>query len=330
MNIRKQLLLIALLAVFLLTLSNCNFPPVENFLETKAVQETITAKKNFNYEIAETFIGFYNSVPNPEAFFGKPISHAYTNPDNGNLAQYFENMRLETQKDEHDRISIAVSNLGNQLFDPTDKEMLIITEDCTHYGDNTIPVCHEFHKFYDIHNGPVLFGEPISHVFEQNNRYYQYFTNICMVWEPFGNVVSLVPLGETYLTSREPLRYTITDTEFPELMIVEKEQPSELNVLYSVEHPFINTNWEQTVTVFITDELGQPLEGAIVSAWVILPNGHFEIYRPADTNLEGISSFTIPALAGTGVVHNDLIQLRIEVEANGQFGQIIGWFRIWL
>ena len=78
------------------------------------------------------------------------------------------------------------------------------------------------------------------------------------------------------------------------------------------------------------DENGVPVEGASITTWVILPNDHFEIYRPQDTNQDGISSFTIPALASTGVERNDLVKLRIEVNANGLFGQVIGWFRIWL
>ena len=327
---KRHLFCSFVLIVSLLAISSCTFKPVENLLNQKSVIETQVAEKNHNYKIAENFLFFYNSVDKPETFFGEPISHAYTNPNNGNLTQYFENLRLETQKDEFDRISIAISNLGSQLYDPTGKEMLIIDQDCTHYGNNEFPVCHQIRKFYDKHDGATIFGEPISYVFEQNGRYYQYFTNVCVIWDPFANTVSLAPIGETYLTSRESLRYTITDSRYPELMIVENEQPIDLTVLYSVEHPFINPDWEQTVTVYVTDATGAPVEGAIVAAWVILPNDHYEIYRPEDTNQDGISTFTIPALASSGVERNDLIQMRIEVNANGQIGQIIGWFRIWL
>lgn len=327
---KRHTLWIALLILSLLTLSNCSFQPVDHLLEKKAVVETRTAERNYRYEIAENFLALYNSVDDPESFFGKPISHAYTNPNNGNLTQYFENLRLELQKDEYGRISVAVSNLGSQLYDPAGKEMQRIDINCTHYGNNEFPVCNGIRDFYDQHNGQILFGEPISNVFKQNGRFYQYFANVCVVWDPVLNTASLTPIGETYLTSREPLRYTIIDSSYPELMIVDNESPEELTVLYSVEHPFINPNWEQTVTIYVTDENGNPIEGATVAAWVILPNEHYEIYRPADTNQDGISTFNIPELASSGVEHNDIIQLQIEVNANGQFGQIVGWFRIWL
>lgn len=331
MNAKKhRLLRITLLFLSAFVISNCTVSTFDELFPKSSVQETRTAEKNHQYEVSEIFLEIHDSVNNPEVIFGKPISHAYTNPNNGSLSQYFENIRLETMTDGHGHISVAVSDLGSQLNDAVGKEMLIIDEKCTHFGDNEIPICHEIRKFYEKNNGEVLFGEPVSHVFEQNARYYQYFTNVCLIWEPLANVVTLAPLGDTYLSSREPLRYTITDSSYPELMIVEKEQPSELNVLYSVEHPFISPHWEQTVTVFVTNEDGEPVENASISAWVILPNGHYEIYRPEETNRDGISSFTIPALANTGVERDDLVKMRIEVDADGNFGQVIGWFRIWL
>ena len=320
----QPLILIVVFMTTMLVFSNCALNPTQEGSPPSALLE------RQKYPISEVFEDLYTSVKHPIDFFGKPISHAYTNPNNGSLTQYFENFRFETSTDEYGRLSIAVSSLGRQLFEPTGKEMLIIDENCTHYGDNEFPVCHEFRKFYEKHNGQVYFGTPISHVVEQGNRYYQYFENTCLIWDSITNIVTIAPLGDTYLSSKEPLRYTITNPSYPELMIVDKKETNHLNVLYSVEHPFIHPNWEQTVTVFVTDKDGHPIEGASITTWVILPNGHYEIYRPADTNREGISTFTIPALANTGVQFNDLIKLNIEVNANGVLGQSIGWFRIWL
>ena len=321
-----------ILTLFLMTaslvVSNCALTSSEEF-KPQSMQEMVVSRKQ-PYQVSEVFQELYTSVKNPSSFFGKPISHAYTNPNNGSLTQYFENFRFETSTDEYGRISIAISNLGSQLYDPVGKEMLMIDENCTHYGDNEYPVCHEFRNFYEKNNGQVLFGTPISHVFEQGNRFHQYFDNACLIWDSITNTVTIAPLGDTYLSSKEPLRYTITNPAYPELMIVDKALNSSLHVLYSVEHPFIHPNWEQTATVIVTDQEGQPVEGASITVWVILPNGHYEIYRPADTNQNGISTFTIPALANTGVQYNELIKLNIEVNANGLLGQVIGWFRIWL
>ena len=331
---KKRLLFLGLFIVILLLVSSCNLPPVAYLQEQIAIRQTSVTQQNFEYEVADVFADFYFSTPQVEAFIGEPISHVYTNPDNGSLTQYFEHIRLETQLDEYQRLSIVVSDLGRKLYDDTDKEFYLIDQNCTHYGDNEIPVCHEFRSFYESNNGDVLLGPAISHVFRQNNRYYQYFANACLVWDPmqpFGNAVSLTPLGETYLSSREPLRYTITGSGYPALMIVERQQENTLNVQYGVEHPISCPDWEQTVSIYVSDENGNPVSGAVISAWVILPNGYYEIYRPADTNDYGISSFTIPPLARTGVERDDVIKLRIEVDSNdGGFGQTTGWFRIWL
>ena len=290
--------------------------------------ELIDGKQH--YPIADIFEHFYSNINNPEMILGQPISHPFSNPENGNLTQYFRNFRLEAQTDEFGRISIIPSDLGTQLFDPMEREMLIIDENCTHFSSNPFPVCHHFRQFYETHQGQALFGEPISYVFQQNNRFYQYFENTCLIWEPISNTVSLAPLGENFLSTREPFRFTIVDPEYPELMIVDSVPTDELTVEYTVKHPFLSPEWEQTVTIYVSDQNGLPVENAGVTAWVILPDGEFEVYRPIDTNQDGISSFTIPALAATGVQQNDTIKMRIEVNANGLSGQVIGWFRIWL
>jgi hypothetical protein len=312
------------------TLSNCYLVLSEKNQTKIPIYETFTGKIDTTYEVADIFITMYDSVDNPQGIFGNPISRAYTNPDNGSLMQYFENVRFETITDNYGRVSVIISDLGTQLFDPAGKEMVIIDKNCTHFGENEYPICHEFRKFYEDNHGKIYFGEPISHVYAQKSRYFQYFANVCLIWDSITNDVVLAPLGDTYLSSYEPMRYTIIDSTYPELMVVDNEQASELSVYTSVDHPFIHPFWEQTVAIYVTDESGAPIEGASVTVWVILPNGQFEIYRPADTNQNGISTFTIPALANTGIGHNELVKMRIEVESEGVTGQTVGWFRIWL
>ncbi len=329
-NLLFKLVLLLTLLMGVGVLSCCALGLGEKDEVGNPIYEALAGGPASTYEVADIFLDMYESVDHPQEIFGKPISRAYTNPNNGSLMQYFENVRLETITDDYGRVSVMISDLGTQLFDPTGKEMVIIDRNCTHYGENEFPVCHEFRRFYEANQGEINFGEPISHVFAQKNQYYQYFTNACLIWDSITNDIVLAPLGDTYLSSYEPMRYTIVDTTYPELMIADNEQASELNVFTSVDHPFLHPFWEQTVTIYVTDESGAPIEGASVTVWVILPNDQFEIYRPADTNQNGISTFTIPALANTGIGHRELVKMRVEAESEGVFGQAVGWFRIWL
>ena len=326
----RQLLLISTFILVIVMISGCNFPPYQQWLAQRTETDQVDPSK---FVVGEQFYALYNSLPDPQRVFGQPISQPFIDPVNGHLSQYFTNMRLEYYRDQTGEELYFLSPFGRFLFEPAEREYLVIEKNCVTLEGSLFPICHEFRTFYEQNNGVQIFGVPISHVFTQNNRYYQYFENACLVWDPMkpaDRSVSLVNLGEQYLAAHEPLRFTITSPINPAtLNIGRQEMDSEFAVNISIDHIYLNPSTPQTITVLVTDHDGQPINNAWVTVWIMLPDESYQAYRPADTNEYGISNLTLPPFDTTSVQFNDIVQIQVEVQKGEDYGVARSSFRIW-
>lgn len=330
MPYRRLTQLIASFILFITFISGCNFPPYQQWLtQQTAVEQTASSE----FPVGETFLSLYNSLPDSQHVFGQPISQPFIDPVNGHLSQYFTNMRLEYYRDQTGGEFYFLSPLGRHLYEPAEHGYLTIEKNCTVPQGSVIPICHEIRSFYEQNNGLQIFGAPISHVFVENNRYYQYFENACLVWDPkkpTDRSVSLVNLGEQYLAAHEPLRYTITSPiDSTTLNIDGQETDRELAVSLSVEHIYLNPSTSQAITILVTDGNGVPVSDARVTVFVLLPDQTYQAYRPADTNVDGISNVTLPPYDASSVQFKDIIQIQVEVQQGENYGVGRSWFRIW-
>lgn len=325
----RHLLFITTLFLAIVVISGCNFPPYQQWLAQRTATETAISSE---FAVGPQFHALYYSLPDPQRIFGQPISQPFIDPVNGHLSQYFTNMRLEYYRDQTGEELFFLSTLGRQLFEPAEHEYLLIEKNCVTLEGSHFPICHEIRTFYEQNNGIQIFGAPISHVFTLNNRYYQYFDNACLVWDPMKPIdrsVSLVNLGEQYLATHEPLRYTITSPINPTMTIDGQDTDSEFSVSISVEHIYLNPSTPQTITILVTDHTDTPVSNAWVTVWVMLPDESYQAYRPADTNEDGITSLTLPPFNMSSLQFNDIVQIQAEVQKSGNYGVGRSWFRIW-
>jgi hypothetical protein len=326
----RQTLQIITFFLVIAIVSGCNFPPYQQWLAQRTTPEHVDPSE---FVVAEQFYTLYNSLPDPQSTFGQPISQAFIDPVNGHLSQYFTNMRLEYYRDQTGEEFFFLSPLGRFLFEPTEREYLVIEKNCVTLDDSLIPICHEIRTFYEQNNGVHIFGVPISHVFTQNNRYYQYFENACLVWDPMrpsDRSVSLVNLGEQYLAGHEPLRYTITSPSIPAALNVDRQETdSEFSVSISIEHIYLNPSSSQTITILVTDRNSHAVRNAWVTVWIMLPDESYQAYRPADTDEYGITNLSLPPFDASSVQYNDVIQIQVEVQKGENYGIGRSSFRIW-
>jgi hypothetical protein len=326
----RYILFITTFILVIVVISGCNFPPYQQWLAQRTATEHAAPSE---FTVGEQFHSLYNSLPDPQRVFGQPISQPFIDPVNGHLSQYFTNMRLEYSRDQTGEELYFLSPLGRQLFQPVEREYLVIEKNCVTLDDSLIPICHEIRTFYEQNSGVQIFGAPISNVFTQNNRYYQYFENVCLVWDPMkpaDRSVSLVNLGAQYLAAYEPLRFTITSPANPTTLNIDRQETdSEFSISISIEYIYLNPSTPQTITILVNDRSGDSVINAWVTVWIMLPDATYQAYRPADTNEYGITSVTLPPFDTSSVQFNDMIQIQVEVRQGENYGTGRSWFRIW-
>ncbi len=110
-----------------------------------------------------------------------------------------------------------------------------------------------FLAFWLRHGGAKIIGNPITEPFVENGRVVQIFQRMKVMWDPVGQTVRPMNLGESYarmrgLNPRVPARILQTS--------------SALRVQIVVRRPVLAAGDLQTIAVFVTDEEGRPVSRA--------------------------------------------------------------------
>jgi hypothetical protein len=127
----------------------------------------------------------------------------------------------------------------------------------------------------------------------------QYFQRARMEWHPdesSGTQIHLTNLGELYLEQIgvPGTRYDrdwqgrITDLPRPESLV------TELEIDASVRHVITGQQGEQTVFVYVTDQLGQPVSGVTVSMMVRYLSNPVPYTCEAPTDRKGFAKRDLP------------------------------------
>lgn len=270
------------------------------------------------------FLKFYLSASDPLLLFGYPITEEITDPINGQTSQYFQRVRLDLVNTTSGR-QVKLAPLGEILHKAGTPEAPIAKNSpvCRLFS-NGHTVCYAFLQFYDRFNGSVFFGEPVSEVEQEGNRFIQYFEFVRMEWRPElpqGQRVALSDLGKIYYD------YRIGLPEAPKLNpAIIKRGVQNIQTRAFVSHALSAANSEQDVYVIVQDQFLQPVEGASVNLTVILPDGRQELYRAPATDRDGISrlSFQVKDLPVRAIV-----QVNVIVDYQTQIKETSTWFRIW-
>ncbi len=169
-----------------------------------------------------------------------------------------------------------------------------------------------FLAFWLRHGGAKIIGNPITEPFVENGRVVQIFQRMKVMWDPVEHAVRPMNLGESYarmrgLNPRVPARILQT--------------PSALRVRIAVRRPVLAAGDRQTITVFVTDEEGQPISRTRIR--VDVP-GQDPLLLETDEAGIAEGSFTVGAFPP-----GSLIEVHATASDGLRQGEAFSSFRIW-
>ena len=293
-------------------------------IAARAQTETPLYFEETGHYVQGEFLKFYLNASDPLLLFGYPITEEITDPINGQTSQYFQRVRLDLVDTSNGK-QVSLARLGEILHKAGTPEAPIAKNSpaCRLFmNDHT--VCYAFLQFYDRYNGRVFFGEPVSEVEQEGNRFVQYFEFVRMEWRPElpqGQRVALSDLGKIYYDYRVGL------PEFtePDPAII-KRGVQNILVRAFTNHALIAANSAQDVYIIVQDQFLQPVEGASVNVNIHLPDGQQELYRAPATDRDGISRLTFQV---KDIPVREIVQVNVIVDYQTQVKDASTWFRIW-
>lgn len=271
------------------------------------------------------FLAAYNANPDPQFYYGNPITDDFVDPVTKAHVQYFEKARFDlVETEEGPRIQLAP--LGQILHDPENEQADIPNEgpSCRSFPSG-YNICYAFLQFYDSFDGSSHFGLPISNVEVIDGRFVQYFDRARMEWWPdlpAGQRVKLSDLGRIHFDKAVADPKLLKPSPPPDVA------GSQLNprVRVFAAQAMIGSGEPQTVYVVVQDMYLRPIEAAQVEVTLSYPNGTTELYRLPGTDENGISRFTFTT---ADLPARSIVYLKAEVTMRGESGIGRSWFRIW-
>lgn len=314
--VKSFLLIIPALLILAIAVPTCN--SLAQTPDSIYIEET-------GHWIKGLFLDTYQSVNDSLLIFGYPLSDEIVDAGNGKVIQYFQKGRMDMVED-IDGAKIEIANLGEMLYQPGAPLANISTSSptCRVFPATGKSVCYAFRQFYDMNNGDFLFGNPISDLEKQDNRYVQYFEKARMEWRPemeAGQRVGLTDLGKIYI-----------DTFGIEIPIPDKDNGIVDHLIIPHALAFtskalISANEEQTVYVIAQDQELHPLQGAMVIVIITWPDGNYDILRPANsTDENGISQLDFRV---GDFDPKEVVQVEARVTYQDAEFNTFTWFRIW-
>lgn len=164
--------------------------------------------------ITNDFLTTYQSVDDPQAIFGYPITDVFINQTTGYLDQYFQRALFELHPENPVALRVEIKRLGDFLY-PNQKGQTLPAEvnssACQYFPDTGHQVCYSFLDFFKAYGGIAQFGYPISDLEYHEGRLVQWFQRASFEWHPElapGSRVVLADLGQRYFDIRheDPVR----------------------------------------------------------------------------------------------------------------------------
>jgi len=307
MNVRRAIALILILVILLAPggTAQAQSTDVQYFPET-------------GHSIKGAFLQFYNSTKDPLLTVGYPITEQMTSVD-GKTVQYFQRARFEIMINQ----TIGLTPLGVLTYKTTSPITINNSSACKFY--NTIPVCFDFLKFYEVNGGPGQFGNPISPFESSNKIIVQYFEGTRFEWRadrPEGERVVISDLGRIYFDQLKEDPAQLKPIAQPDATI---SPVLAIKIRAFVLNSVTFSSGQQTVYVVVYDQTSKPVEGATGKALVKFTDGTINEF-PLMTGQHGIAHFTFDfANQKTG----DLIPIDITIIYQNLSATTKASFRTW-
>ena len=253
-----------------------------------------------DHYVCDEFLEFFETR-GELGIFGYPLTEAFDDPTRGMRVQYFQRVRMEFHPYNPEPYQVQLGLLGDELgylFPPPNPPLgPAFNNSLRHYFPETGHiVSHSFLRYFREHGGLDIFGYPRSEFMDEDGLVVQYFQRAKMEWHPdefSGAQIRLTDLGEIYLERiGTPGDFDGLDWQerFTDTLVTESpDRVTELEIDASVRHVITGQQGEQTVFVYVTDQLGQPVPGVIASMTVRYPSDEVSYMCNAPTDDKGFA-----------------------------------------
>ncbi len=276
------------------------------------------------------FLEFFNRNGGLEVF-GYPITAPFV--DRGILVQYFQNARMGWHPDNPDPYKVQLGLLGDELrfrhppvTPPTTRSRRRVF-----FPQTGHTVVYAFLDFYNERGGLDVFGYPITSAHYEDGKIVQYFQRIKIEWHPGdpASAVRIANMGELYVS--------IYKDQIPPQALVPQQggrietdpvaevEITALRAVVSLRYSVMSQKQDQTVSVLVTDNRGEPVEGAQVIIKFVSPAGETlaEGQDTASTNHRGFYQTNIPVTSGQSgtqiIVQVDVLYGEVSTSAQNVF-----------
>ena len=234
--------------------------------------------------------------------FGYPLTEEFPDPTLGVPVQYFQRARIEFHAYNPDLYKVLLGLLADELgyiYPPANPAQIpAFNNRLRHYfPESGHVVSYAFLEYFREHGGIDIFGYPRSELVYEDGHTVQYFQRVRMEWRPedaAGSQIGLTNLGEVYLDRfSAPSEAIAPQPNRPDesSFVVTLDRVTDLSVDASVRHSVAGEEGMQTVFVYVTDQWGQSLSGAMASIAVGYKPGTV-VYRCPRTDDEGFTEYS--------------------------------------
>ncbi len=270
------------------------------------------------------FLKFFLGADDPLLLFGYPITDEFEHPITHVRVQYFQKVRLDlVQGGSGEQVQLAL--LGEDLKDDQAPRADIPSDGPACRTISGYPVCYAFLQFYDGNNGARYLGEPISEALVYQGRIIQNFEYSRLEWrpeKPAGQRVGVADLGRIHYDRTLGDSWRLRPNQDSNIA----SQLAQPTAYAFVARPLLPADSQQTISVIVLDKSLKPLSGAMVKVEIFWPDGTTGIYRPSDTNADGISQMDIKS---GDFKANQIVRVLLTTSYHGEIAEASTWFRLW-
>ncbi len=269
------------------------------------------------------FLKYYRSVPERQLLFGNAISNELDM--NGTRVQYFDRARFEL-KDNGRGVEVTLAPLGTLYIDLSKTaplEETIPSMTCRYFPKFGHRVCYRFLQFYDEHNGPVYFGDPITEMVYEGGQYVQYFENARFEFR--FNMPSDMKVGLTNIGRLAMKKYygpsAIPSLNSPIIQV----KATDIQARAYVSHALVAPGAANTLFVVVRLPDYTAVADAQVNASILIGDKLTRL-PVVSTDAYGIAKIAIPAF---DLAPKQVVQLQVTVNFKEQTVKTSTWYRIW-
>lgn len=281
--------------VLLLAMTVGFLAPLTSFAQT----ETEEFFKETGHWVKGEFLAYFHSHGGL-AIFGYPITEEFV--DQGLSVQYFQKARMEWHPENPVPYKVQLGLLGEELKyrQPSVSEPTPRSRRKFYFPETGHTLSYAFLDFFNENGGIDIFGYPITEMHFEDGQIVQYFQRLKLQWQPSDatNAVVVGNLGEVYVNM---YRHRMPAEAFSGSRIETEQTITGLRAVVSLRYSVMSTQRNQTVTVLVTDNNGNPIQNAQVgisfvdkSMNVTLPGST----QTLTTDKQGFANISLPVNQG--------------------------------